>query len=66
MLTAKFFSSSHDEDQEAHWLQKSYSVQTQQLLQERDERGQILSLVTIFMNKILLHTCATYVPFDGS
>ena len=65
MLAAKLFSSSHDEDQEAHWLQKPYGVQTQQLLQERDELGQILSPITICMNKILLHTCATCVTFDG-
>ena len=47
MLAAKFFSSSHDEDQEVPWLQKPYGVQTQQLLQEKNELGQILSLVTI-------------------
>ena len=34
---------------------KPYGVQTQQLLQEKDELGQILSLVTICMNKTLLH-----------
>ena len=66
MLAAKLFSSSHDKDQEAHWLQKPYGVQTQQLLQERDELGQILSLVTICINKTLLYTCATCVPFNGS
>ena len=44
---------------------KPYSVQTQQLLQEKDELGQILSSVTICMNKTLLHTCATCVTFDG-
>ena len=43
---------------------KSYGVQTQQLLQEKDELGQILSLVTICMNKTLLHTCATCVTLD--
>ena len=64
MLVAKFFSSSHDEDQEAPWLQKPYGVQTQQLLQEKDELWQILSSLTICMNKTLLHTCATYVIFD--
>ena len=42
---------------------KPYGVQTQQLLQEKDKVGQILSLVTICMNKTLLHTRAT---FDGS
>ena len=42
---------------------KPYDVQTQQLLQEKDELGQILSPVTICMNKTLLHTYAT---FDGS
>ena len=65
MLAAKFFSSSHNEDQEVPWLQKPYGVQTQQLLQERDELGQILSPITICMNKTLLHTCATCVPFDS-
>ena len=40
MLAAKVFSSSHDEDQEAPWLQKLYVVQTQQLLQEKEELGQ--------------------------
>ena len=39
---------------------KPYSVQTQQLLQEKDELGQILSPVTICMNKTLLHTHATF------
>ena len=41
---------------------KPYSIQTQQLLQEKDELGQILPPVTICMNTTLLHTCAT---FDG-
>ena len=67
MLVAKFFSSSHDEDHETPWLQNSlitklYDVHTQQLLQEKDELGQILSPVTICMNTTLLHTHAT---FDG-
>ena len=44
---------------------KPYSVQTQQLLQEKDELGKILSLITIGINKILLHTCATCVTFDS-
>ena len=34
----------------------------QQLLQEKDELGQILSLVTICMNKTLLYTCAIVQP----
>ena len=38
---------------------KPHGVQTQQLLQEKDELGQILFPVTICMNKTLLHTCAT-------
>ena len=41
---------------------KPYGVQTQQLLQGKNELGQILSMVTICMNKTLFHTCAT---FDG-
>ena len=44
---------------------KPYGVQTQQLLQEKDELEQILSPVTICMNKTLLHTRATCVTFDG-
>ena len=44
---------------------KPYSIQIQQLLQEKDELGQILSPVTICLNKTLLHTCATYVTFDS-
>ena len=38
---------------------KPYGVQTQKLLQEKDELGKILSLVKICINKTLLHTCAT-------
>ena len=38
---------------------KPYGVQTKQLLQEKDELGQILSSVIICMNTTLLHTCAT-------
>ena len=62
MLATKFFSSSHDEDHKASWLQNPtvYDVQTQQLLQEKDELGQILSLVTICVNTTLLHTYATF------
>ena len=45
---------------------KPYGAQTQQLLQEKNELRKILSPVTICMNKTLLHTCATYVTFDGS
>ena len=54
MLAVNFFSSSHFEDQEAPWLQKSFGVQTQQLLQEKDELRQILSPVTICMNRLCL------------
>ena len=39
---------------------KPYDIQTQQLLQEKNELGQILSLVTICMNKTLLHIYATF------
>ena len=42
---------------------KPYGVKIQQLLQEKDELGQILSPITICMNKTLLHTRAT---FDGA
>ena len=41
---------------------KLYGVQTHQLLQEKDELGQILSPVTICMNTTLLYTHTT---FDG-
>ena len=44
---------------------KSWGVQTQQLLQEKDELRQILSPVTICMNKTLLHTRATVKPFTA-
>ena len=44
---------------------KPYSVQTQQLLQEKDELGQILPPVTICMNTTLLHTCATVQPLTA-
>ena len=59
MLVAKFFSSSQDEDQETPWSQNPTVYKTQQLLQEKDELGQILSPITICMNKTLLYTCAT-------
>ena len=62
ILAAKFFSSSHDEDQEAPWLQKLYGVQTQQLLHKNDELGQILSPVTICLNKF----CSTLVQLVSS
>ena len=39
---------------------KPWGVQTQQLLQKKDELGQILSPVTICMNTTFLHTCATF------
>ena len=42
---------------------KPYGIQTQQLFQEKDKLGQILSPVTICMNTTLLHARAT---FDGS
>ena len=38
---------------------KPYSVQIQQLLQKKNELWQILSPITICMNKTLLHTHAT-------
>ena len=44
---------------------KLYGVQTQQLRQEKDELGQILSPVTICMNKTLLNTCATVQPLTA-
>ena len=65
MLATKFFSSSHDENQEAHLSQNPTVYKTQQFLQEKDELRQILSPVTIYMNKTLLHTCATCVTIYG-
>ena len=62
MLAAKFFSSSYDEDQEAPWSQNSMVYETQQLLQEKDELEQIISPVTICMNRTLLHTYANVQP----
>ena len=44
---------------------KPYGVQTQQLLHKEDELRQILSPVTICMNKTLLYICATCVTFDS-
>ena len=44
---------------------KLYGVQTQQLLQEKDKLGKILSLVTICMNKTLLYTHAICVTFNS-
>ena len=64
MLTAKFFSPSHDEDQEVVWLQNP-TVYKHNSFFRRDELRQILSPIIICMNKTLLHTCATCVTFDG-
>ena len=44
---------------------KPYGIQIQQFLQEKDELEQILSPVTICINKTLLHTCKTCVTFNG-
>ena len=44
---------------------KPYGVQTQQLLQEKDELGKNLSPGTICINKLLLHTHATCVTLNG-
>ena len=60
MLATKFFNSSKRWRPRSSLVTKSYGVQTQQLLQEKDELGQILSPVTICMNKTLLYTCATF------
>ena len=62
MLVAKFFNSSTRWRSRSSLVTKLYGIQTQQLLQEKDELGQILSPVTICMNTTLLHTHAT---FDG-
>ena len=60
MLVAKFFNSSTRWRSRNSLVTKPNGVQTWQLLQEKDERGQILSPVTICMNKTLAHTCATF------
>ena len=44
---------------------KTHSCKSQ-LYNEKDELGQILSPVTIYMNKTLLHTCATCATFKRS
>ena len=62
MLVAKFFNFLHDEDQETPWSQNPTVYKIQQLLQEKDELGLILSSVTICINKTWLHTCATVQP----
>ena len=62
MLAAKFFNSLTWWRSQRSLVTKSYSVQTQQFLQGKNEQGQILSPVTICMNTTLLHTFAT---FDG-
>ena len=62
MLATKFFNSLTRWRSQRSLVTKSYSVQTQQFLQEKNEQGQILSPVTICMNTTLLHTFAT---FDG-
>ena len=60
MLATKFFSLTHDEDQEAHWSQNPKVYKHNNFF--KDELGQILSPITIGMNTTLLHTRAT---FDG-
>ena len=60
MLATKFFSLTHDEDQEAHWSQNPKVYKHSNFF--KDELGQILSPVTICMNTTLFYTCAT---FDG-
>ena len=57
-LVAKFFNLSKRWRSRNSLVTKPYSVQY--LLQEKDELGQILSLVTICMNTTLLHTRAIF------
>ena len=47
----------NDEDQEDAWLQNPTVHKTRQLLHKNDELRQILSLVTIYLNKL----CSTFV-----
>ena len=65
LLVAQFFSSSHDEDQEVVWSQNPTMYKTQQFLHKKNELGQILSPVTICLNKTLLNICAACVTFNG-
>ena len=65
LLVAQFFSSSHDEDQEVAWSQNPTMYKTQQFLHKKNELGQILSPVTICLNKTLLNICAACVTFNG-
>ena len=44
---------------------KTLRCKTQKLLYKKDELGQILSPVTICLNKTLLNTCTTCVIVDG-
>ena len=60
MLATKFFSSLTCWRSQNSLVTKPNGAQTQQLLQEKDELGQILSPITICMNKTFLHTCATF------
>ena len=55
----------HDEDQEDAWSQNPTVHKTQQLLHKNDELRQILSPVTICLNKLCSFTCTTYEHFDG-
>ena len=60
MLAAKFFRSSMRWRSRSSLVTKPYGVQTKELLQEKDELGQILSPVKICINYTLLHTCTTF------
>ena len=64
MLAAKFFSSSHDEDREAPWLQNPTCTKTAASSQERWTKENSISGHNLF-EQTLLNTCATRVTFDG-
>ena len=57
LLATKFFSSSRRWRSKSSLVTKPYGAQTQQLLHKKDELGQILSSVIIFLNKL----CSTLV-----
>ena len=62
MLAAKFISSSTRWRSRSSLVTKPYAVQMQQLLQDKDELGQILPPVTIFLNKTF---ASSFIHWDG-
>ena len=62
MLAAKFFISSIQWRSRSSLVTKPYGIQTQQLLQEKDELGH-MSPVTIYLHKIF---ASSFINWDGS